>query len=585
MEINSAQPAREAVLDTIDVKVRGHQYISKKLFEVVTHILVDQGVEELKCINEIEFSTEEPSGKFGTFNIETLNITINLQKNFDFAVEMVKDERSSTLSLRSHLWYNLLTTVIHEILHGMAYKIDPEKMIKDKRDIVEEEIQKETTVYLEELIRDYEVEPAAMADEPYFGGLYMEFYVKNIKENAEQWAINQAIVHDEEVIWKDGDCVCDTFRQWYRISYDLEKDKSWDREVKPPETVEVVIEEAKAVIAEATVDAQLPVIVIGDTPDVVELTAKAKANVEAVVEPVALPEGIDPEMMALMDVEEVAEVNMEEAFTPAAVQTPLAENVVIAQTAAATPPLTVADPSLPEKHLACKTCSATLSEGAKFCSICGTSTETTAMPNLTGPAPQTPVVQQPVYTQAPQFSQGAKRPMRHDLPNYNHTAEQIRACVGAVFNRCYQHIFSKCGFMPSQNPSYAPEIRNAVMEPISVVGIPFIEQILIGMDSLDPLNGTFTWCVPPVNGMVRGKITKNLGLPSYTLYFNFNGHEAKRLLMPQNQWKVGGNGTYSAPAQRSQQGAAIIWMMDGDDNAPGQKWRAKIENGALEWLI
>jgi len=584
MEINSAQPAREVVLDTVDVKIKGHQYISKKLFEVVMHILVDQDVEELKCINEIEFSTEEPVGKFGTFKIETLNITVNLQKNFDFAVELVKDEHTSTLSLRSHLWYNLLTTVIHEILHGMAYKIDPEKMVNSEREIVEEEIRKEAAAYLRELIRDYEVEPASMDDEPFFGSLYMEFYVKNIKENAEQWAINQAIVHDEEVIWKDGDCICDTFRQWYRISYNLEKDKSWDREVKPPETVEVVIEEAKALIAEATVDAQLPVIVVGDTPDVVELTAKTKANVETVVEPVALPEGIDSEMMALMDVEEVAEVNMEEAFTPAAAQTPLVENVVIAQTAAATPPLTTADPSLPEKHLACRTCSATLSERAKFCSVCGTSTETTPMPDLTGPAPQAVAVQ-PVYTQTPQFSQGAKRPMRHDLPNYNHTAEQIRACVGEVFNRCYQHIFSKCGFMPSQNPSYAPEIRNAVMEPISIVGIPFIEQILIGMDSLDPLNGTFTWCVPPVNGMVRGKITKNLGLPSYTLYFNFNGHEAKRLLMPQNQWKVGGNETYSAPAQRSQQGAAIIWMMDGDDNAPGQKWRAKIENGVLEWLI
>jgi hypothetical protein len=174
--------------------------------------------------------------------------------------------------------------------------------------------------------------------------------------------------------------------------------------------------------------------------------------------------------------------------------------------------------------------------------------------------------------------------MRHDLPNHDLSAEQIRACVGEVFIRCYQHIFSKCGFTPAQNPSFAPELRVAVAEPISVVGIPCIDQILIGMDSIDPMTGNFTWSVPPVNGMIRGKITKNLGLPSYTLYFNFNGHEAKRLIMPQNQWKVSGQG-YSGPAQRAQQGAMIIWMMDGDDSTSGQKWRAKIENGTLEWLI
>jgi hypothetical protein len=176
--------------------------------------------------------------------------------------------------------------------------------------------------------------------------------------------------------------------------------------------------------------------------------------------------------------------------------------------------------------------------------------------------------------------------MRNDLPNHNLSNEQIRAAVGEVFIRCYQHIFSKCGFAPGQNPAFVPELRNAVMEPVSVLGIPCIDQIMVGMDSVDPMTGNFTWCVPAVEGMIRGKITKNLGLPSYTLYFNFNGHEQKRVIMPQNQWKVSATGGgYTGPAQRSQQGAMIIWMMDGDDSTPGQKWRAKIENGTLEWLV
>jgi hypothetical protein len=235
----------------------------------------------------------------------------------------------------------------------------------------------------------------------------------------------------------------------------------------------------------------------------------------------------------------------------------------------------------------CSNCGAELVQGAKFCSNCGTGTAETPMPEL----PQAPVQQQAALPTAPPVGQqpvyhtsNARRPMRHDLPNHGHTAEQIRACVGEIFSRCYQHIFGKCGWSPGQNPSFAAESRNAVQEPLSVVGVPCVDQILIGMDSVDPMTGNYTWSVPPVNGMIRGKVTKDKQLPMYTLYFNFNGHESKRLIIPQNQWKASANG-YSGPAQRAQQGAMIIWLMEGDDTAPGKKWKAKIENGNLEWLI
>jgi hypothetical protein len=586
-----------APLETFNVKIVGHQYISKKLFEVVEHLLADFEVAEYKAINEITFG-DEPEGKFGAFNPETRDISINLERHFEDAVKWTKEEELSYLSLGCHLWLGILRSITHEMIHAMTFAIDPENMINKDRKEIEAEVKIETRARLADLFRKYGPEPADMADEPFFGSRYMEFYVKNIKENSEQWAVNQNEVYNTGFVYKDGELSCTTFREWYRSCYNHAADPEWDNELEPLLTAEV---EDEVIPVEVTP-------VVEDTPDVIELVGKtAKPDTTDVIElpdgPVetetvispsaeiieALPEGLDPETLALLDMDESIEVDMEAEFTPLPAMAPVEQQAVteLMQPVQSAPiqqelPLQVAPSAV------CKSCNTALAVNAKFCAQCGTSVIETPMPELPAAVPSAttalPAAPQPSSAQPQQFSYGAKRPMRHDLPNCNLSAEQIRACVGEVFIRCYQHIFSKCGWRPAQNPSFAPELRNAVTEPISVVGIPCIDQVLIGMDSVDSMTGSFTWCVPSVNGMIRGKITKNLGLPSYTLYFNFNGHEAKRLIMPQNQWKVGGQG-YSGPAQRAQQGAMIIWMMDGDDSTPGQKWRAKIENGTLEWLI
>lgn len=125
------------------------------------------------------------------------------------------------------------------------------------------------------------------------------------------------------------------------------------------------------------------------------------------------------------------------------------------------------------------------------------------------------------------------------------------------------------------------------MEPISLSGIPDIEKFLIGLDIIDPVHGTYV-INSPANahgGMIKGKVTQKQHLPSYTLYFNYNGIEIKRFISPQNQWKMNKSGTdYSEPAKSAQIGAQIAWVMDGDDNAT-KKWRAKIENGVIQWLV
>jgi hypothetical protein len=590
-------------LEIVNVEVEGHKLISKKLFDLTMHLLIENGIVDYDCVSVIAFTEDMPVDVLGHYDTDTGEIEINLQRHFDMAVEVCKEEPLSYLELRSHLWYGLAYTVIHEILHATAFAIDPESMLNDDRDTIEDNISEEAVKQLGRLIRDYDMEPADLADEPFFGTRCMEFYVKHVKENAEQWAINQNETKKSKAVWKHGEAIAHTFRDWYRSCYDHNDDTEWDKEVEPLSTVEVEDElgfvpdiDIKDDVIALPAGPVAETVVVSPSPEIMAVVDPVVAETVVAVSDTALPagwgDGMDPESLALMDMDEPMEVDMEQAvaygsLSPDLVSAaPLITTVLPAEPTPA--PVQTALPLTVESNKTCTSCAVALAMNVKFCSNCGTSVIETPMPILpSAPAEAmtTGLPTAPDPTQRP-FASGAKRPMRNDLPNHNLSNEQIRAAVGEVFIRCYQHIFSKCGFAPGQNPAFVPELRNAVMEPVSVLGIPCIDQIMVGMDSVDPMTGNFTWCVPAVEGMIRGKITKNLGLPSYTLYFNFNGHEQKRVIMPQNQWKVSATGGgYTGPAQRSQQGAMIIWMMDGDDSTPGQKWRAKIENGTLEWLV
>ena len=59
--------------EEFNVKIVGHQHISKKLFEIIMHLLIDYEVVDYKAVNEIVFSADEPE-KFGAFDVDTRKI-------------------------------------------------------------------------------------------------------------------------------------------------------------------------------------------------------------------------------------------------------------------------------------------------------------------------------------------------------------------------------------------------------------------------------------------------------------------------------------------------------------------------------
>jgi len=661
-----AADSTPAIIIAGKIEIEGHQLVSKKLLEITNHILTESQLfkETFEaapdCICKIRFLPnfnelgKENDHKFGVFNPETAEIMINLQRHFDSAKEAIKEGNNmELLCIRAHLWFSLLTTLWHEFMHAATYAIDPEGTLNEDKEVLEEIIAEQAMVELTNFTRDVECEPASMADEPFFGTRFMEFFIKEVKDNAEAWALAQNSIYqyneqnNTHILWKDGDTAYSSFRHWFRDTYE----HLWDNEpeslvelkfslaIPTTTALEAPVATSDGAMLEAVVhlpheespfqdenidpgaldrDALIQKEMLeksGPTPaEVVDKTnGKWIEKVVTLEDDMNLPPAdTEAEATAVLsergkiltddDITEVApdiiektEDKSDEAhlsdqydWTEAVVDDSgedfdpgdMEDEQAAIQPGLDTFPSPAARTTLPATPPATEATGTPLPEATP---------EPTFAPGA-DPAPPAGEVLPATSTQpaAPQPSEGGtySQTLRTGLPNYNFTGEQMKEMCEQVFIRCANHIFAKCGWTPGGNPPFVPELRGAIMEPISMSGIPGIENFLIGMDIVDPNSGTYVINSPASahGGMVKGKVTQKQHLPSYTLYFNYNGIEIKRFICPQNQWKLNAQHAYSGPAQRAQQGAQITWIMDGDDHA-AKKWRAKIENGIIEWFV
>jgi len=158
-----------------------------------------------------------------------------------------------------------------------------------------------------------------------------------------------------------------------------------------------------------------------------------------------------------------------------------------------------------------------------------------------------------------------QQPAMATLPQTGLTPEQTRDVVFGVFNKAYNHIFTNCGQLQQSDLGFNnPE----AVSTMSIELTPREKAVIVKMDCLDE-NGR--WCpqCDTTTGL-RGFIMKNAKIPAFKLYINNGGHEAIRLMMPQNPGKKGADGGYSKPAAAARGGARIMYIMDGTDKAPGQ---------------
>jgi len=573
------------------IAIYGSQLVSAKFLEIVKHALASDDFLKEDIVKTIVFNQDQPIDQHGNpmfacYKSEEKLIGFNLQQHFDGAVELVK-EVDGYLSLRGHIWYNMILSLYHELYHGLFIATDAEKERAEMAE-VEATCNDMSDEALTALCREYDAEPPPMGEEPFFGLRYMEFYVREIQEGKDEWCVRQDALHDGVNIHYDDARkeYIKLFRTFIRYTHGGDsdhKDPTWDQD---PIAL-MPLAEASDVAAHTTVDVEFRTL---EQPAVVDIQQTAAGVFHGVDEEQVVGDfedslGLHDDAYASEDYDTLPPEAAN--FNPQVIAPPVAAAQVVP--VAEVTPLKLWCPTHFDQFT---------SDGSMlFCGICGLALVAEEVPaqvitpqvdmmthTIVQPAPiptQHVIATQPAgsHTQAHRGAPGQILPT--NLPNHNFTPEAFRTVVEAILFRLYAHLFNKCGYMGGMvNPCFDDAGKWGVLERVSVADIPDADRVLYAYDFLDQQRVQRTM-VTITDGMISGFCTKKGMLPCYTVYFNANGNCIKRVLLPQNSWKEKA-GALSAPALRAQQGAIIAWMMDGDDNTT-KKFRGRIENSEFHW--
>lgn len=603
------------------LEVYGGHLISNKFFNIVAMLSTSEAWYGEYPIKSITFSENKPEDKYGEFIPETGAITINLQRHFDATCKNVKsvdDVNAKYLSFRAGLWFDMLITFLHECFHCVARTTDAEgckaaESDPQRKQAIEEDCTSAAQDTAFELFRDVDCEPCTISEEPFFGVRFMKFFVENIQEAGDDWAVRQSIMIDSEYIYydeedKDG---LTTMREWLRCCEEGDpdaNDERWDAKVRS--------------IPNALVNPAVMVAGATTTREAKEVAVRPEAEVPAVVA-VEQTVAVVGEFVQAPDNAAMAEL-MDEAIENAPVmemESEVIQSIMMRKTSAeaelAVPNATVVVEPEGGASKKCSGCQADLPEGAKFCMNCATAVDAVATVCAFGgeaiklnafPAPQAQpapttefITPQALPVAAPEFiTPGTAQPtsqkrwsqsLRNDLPNIGMNVVDMKRILGEVYNRMHTHCFTKCGFQVSGADTGNATAWNAafagnVLEPLNITDIPGATDLIIAIDKNNPATGKTIMKHPVGDGYISGKITKgDEPVPSYAIYINNNGIEQKRIFMVQKAFKQTPNG-YSVNSLKAQKGNQISWVWDGNDQlqSGGRRWIYKIENGIAEWL-
>jgi hypothetical protein len=601
-----------------DTLVYGAQLLSPKFADIVNEVLTRGGW----GVEVLLFSVNQPSNLYGLFSFSRKTAVINLGQHWDSAVKLVKN-KEHYLSIRAHVWHNMLLSLFHELLHGQCF-LDEEAALMMTEDEREEMAETESRIELEELAINFDIEPPPMAEEPFFGTRYMQFFIDAISNGTDTWAVRQNEMHDEKYLYLDegNDVLVESFRDYLRAAFDVNsKDKEWD-EIIPRTITKFQVPLLAAPITPATET----VIVVSETG---EATVTATATVEAPYAPL--------EDETVGDVEP-DDLSLKVGWEDEALRHLLGEDGVAhgmepsmhvsygagAPMATAPLPASQVAPTITPAVVAgafCSKCGQPTGAGAMFCTSCGNPTTATAMPATVLPAPHPGVSHQtlpamgyPVTHGQPwqqSYNHGQNTHVQNtrievldtNLPPHALTGEQMSAIIREVYMRLYYFCFDKCGWQMPLPPAvlqdttgtlcadgFHRDVRQAVQGGFSVADIPGVNQLIYQYRSTHASTGQLSKI--PADGMIRGWIatgvdagtTRPKNIPCFNLYLNVKTGEAiKRVFIPQNPYKIK-NGRYTDTAMKAQNGDRLAYIFNGDDRIPQndpRKYVGDIKNGQL----
>ncbi len=610
--------------------VVGGGLISNKMFNIMAMLLTSPDFFGPYNISKLVINENEPEGKFGHHIAETGEIEINLQRHFDAACKNIQKEddiNSKYLSFRANLWYDLIFTLIHEGGHVLIWQDDSEeaknrRLTEEGKKEIENDCNQLAKQTLMDLFRDYDCEPATIAEEPYFGARFMQFFIQNIKDKDTDWAIRQSIMIDSDFIHYDEDANdgVKTMKEWMRMCTEgeLYDHENWEKDgeaipnaaVNPAVMVASAEEAPEAPVeTEATQtkeEALLPMVQEQPTQPKVETPTDtapqtisndpfAQAEDTAVMREITNSTG----HLGGDDIGEGGEKGIE-GYVQAEMQT--------------TPMVAPVEQKVEEPVITkCANCQNDVPAKAQFCMFCGAKMgqttacifgkETVNLNAFPGPGSQAVAdtsqqfVGGPNTAPAPTGVAGGgqrlypQQTLRTNLPNHNMSLMEMRSILEEVFRRMHEHVFTKCGFQvcgagTGANTGFNPSFAGNVLQPIPIGDIPGADKLIIGFDKKNQQTNRIMKNTAITDGTIAGWNTYKDKLPCYAIYINNNGTECRRQFMVQNPFKIPDGGTdYTATAKRAQQGHQISFVWDGADGLPRRRYLYKIENGVAEWLI
>jgi hypothetical protein len=490
---------------------------------------------------------------FGASYPNTLSCAINLRKNFKTALNTVITEEP-TLSLRTSLWHEMMTSTFHEIHHvTVMAMLDPDDVWTDEDYDAEEESAKEWAAekIAELAASDLDIEPPPFSEEPFFGFLFMQENVERMQGDSDTavWD-NQIKMLTENWAYHDptDGTTCHTFKDWINVNLtevtnEKVSDAVTDNKTNVMET-KIINKDTGVESNVQTTDANA-VIPVSDITTHVESTfvqdgdgtvIEVKGN-HTSEEAVAIAFGTASDWKPGTKGEVVKEEVAVELFAPSYEPTlePDAELMDLIENGVDDEPF-VPGPGSASAEAAYHAAAAD-------------------QPVFT--SPQTVIEEQPVHETAkvnPEMTQAFD-------------PQAIRQTTQLLFQRLFTHIFTKC--RPVQGIFTNP---TAIFEPVPVTDIPGI-NILVGCDTINE-TGQFKKN-NPVQGFVKGQIFQKSKLPAYHIYLNIGGVTHQRRLVPQNIT------TGSSAAQEAAAGNNIGWIIDAAETDKNAAFKFKYTNGVI----
>jgi hypothetical protein len=212
--------------------------------------------------------------------------------------------------------------------------------------------------------------------------------------------------------------------------------------------------------------------------------------------------------------------------------------------------------------------------------------------------PQQPTLVMPETQSIPSATQSSKpapgfttptAPLAvNTVPDHGLSDEDVAKIVFGVYNKCYNHIFTRCGW-PSffGDADYNDGVLDANGHPVNPLrNSENVWREPLQLNELERAVVVRSECKVPNeegkgiwqgqtgratgDGLLYGQTALHKKLPLYVLHINMGGSLVKRKLIPQNP------NTGAASAKRALAGNSIMWVMEGDDNI--------IESGGDKYL-